>query len=117
MTGPAAGPWYVLLAAGGEERRLPCTDPGEARRRYPFLPAGPLVLITPAGERVREVSEPIPWPVEATSEESSQVASPPPPPLPPAPPLPPPPPSRERKLTRGQLLHRERMARKARGEG
>ena len=83
---------YLIAQVGAETiRRGPVASRAEGRRRWPFLPADAA------------------WEGEEDGEEPQAPLQ--------APPLPPPAPAGEVPLTRGQRLWRERMARKARGEG
>lgn len=102
--------YWVMFQAGGEVvRRGPVSGWEEAWRRWPFLPAQARLV----AEDGAEVAPPLPQPL----------------PEPPAPPPPPPPAPAEApppeplgalegvtsNLTRGQLLWRERQARKGKG--
>jgi hypothetical protein len=87
--------YWVTFQAGGEVvRRGPVSGWEEAWRKWPFLPAQARLVAEDGAEATPPIPEP-PAPIPA------------PPPAPPAAPEAPP-----DGLTRGQLLWRERMARK-----
>jgi len=102
--------YWVTFQAGGEVvRRGPVSGWEEAWRRWPFLPAQAR-LVAEDGAEVEaeveaEVAPPLPQPLP-----EPPAAPPAPPPAPPAAPEAPP-----EGLTRGQMLWRERMARKGKG--
>jgi hypothetical protein len=92
--------YWVTFHAGGEVvRRGPVSGWEEAWRKWPFLPAQAR-LVAEDGAEVE---------VEVEAEVEAAPALPEPTPKPPAAPEAPP-----EGLTRGQLLWRERMARKGR---
>lgn len=93
--------YWVTFQAGGEVvRRGPVSGWEEAWRRWPFLPAQARLVAEDGAE------------VEVEAEVEAEVT----PPLP-APPAAPPaaPEAPPEGLTRGQLLWRERMAKKGKG--
>ena len=95
--------YWVTFHAGGEVvRRGPVSGWEEAWRRWPFLPAQAR-LVAEDGAEVE---------VEVEAEVEAAPALPEPTPKPPAAPEAPP-----EGLTRGQLLWRERMARKGKDKG
>jgi hypothetical protein len=95
--------YWVTFHAGGEVvRRGPVSGWEEAWRKWPFLPAQAR-LVAEDGAEVE---------VEVEAEVEAAPALPEPTPKPPAAPEAPP-----EGLTRGQLLWRERMARKGKDKG
>jgi len=93
--------YWVTFQAGGEVvRRGPVSGWEEAWRRWPFLPAQARLVAEDGAE------------VEVEVEVEAAPALPGPTPEPPAAPETPP-----EGLTRGQLLWRERMARKGKDKG
>ena len=94
--------YWVTFQAGGEVvRRGPVSGWEEAWRRWPFLPAQARLVAEDGAEVEAEVAPALPAPL------------PEPPAPPPAPPAAPEAPTEG--LTRGQLLWRERMARRGKG--
>jgi len=94
--------YWVTFQAGGEVvRRGPVSGWEEAWRRWPFLPAQARLVAEDGAEVEAEVAPALPAPL----------------PEPPAPPPAPPAatPAAPDGLTRGQLLWRERMARRGKG--
>jgi hypothetical protein len=90
--------YWVTFQAGGEVvRRGPVSGWEEAWRRWPFLPAQARLVAEDGAEVAPALPAPLPEP-------------PAPPPAPPAAPEAP-----TEGLTRGQLLWRERMARRGKG--
>ena len=93
--------YWVTFHAGGEVvRRGPVSGWEEAWRKWPFLPAQARLVAEDGAE------------VEVEAEVEAAPALPEPTPKPPAAPEAPP-----EGLTRGQLLWRERMARKGKDKG
>jgi len=98
--------YWVTFQAGGEVvRRGPVSGWEEAWRRWPFLPAQARLVAEDGVEVEVEAAPPTPEPPAPIP-----APIPAPPPAPPAAPEAPP-----EGLTRGQLLWRERMARKDKG--